>query len=337
MVIGPGQIPHHPHSRTSIRVRTTGSLLAQAFGSSPFSLREAEAIEISRDRVERACSAGIIQRVARGLYSVIDAAQAHEARLTALLKRNPGLLACGSTAASIWGIPLPPAYEVAPDVVEVTFLAGASGRRGHEEQVVARRWFIPDGHVTAGPTGQLVTDPLRTAIDLARGRPLHLALIPLDAGLRIAMEHGLTRSSAEEALISRWNECRSGNGMRAVGRAIPLADPLAESPLESMVRGRLVAAHLPTPHLQVPVIGASGRHYRADMGLDLPGDAPGTFRLLIEADGMGKYASAKALADEKRRQHDLERAGRTFVRVLYDEALYHPGEFLGTIDHLIRP
>jgi len=337
MVIGPEQISHHPHSCTSIRVRTTSALLAQAFGSSPFSLCAAEAIGISRDRVERACIAGIIQRVACGLYAIVDTAQAHEARLTALLQRNPGLLACGSTAASIWGMPIPPAYEVAPDVVEVTFLTGASGRRGHEEQVVARRWLIPDGHVTTGPTGQLVTDPLRTAIDLARGRPLHLALVSLDAGLRMAMEHGLTQSSAEEALISRWDECRSGNGMRAVGRAIPHADPLAESPLESMVRGRIVAAGLPTPRLQVPVTGTSGRHYRADMGLDLPEDPPGSLRLLIEADGMGKYSSAKDLADEKRRQHDMERTGRTFVRVLYDEALHRPDEFLGTIGRLIRP
>lgn len=311
--------------------------MAQAFGSSPFTLVDAEAAGISRDRVERACAAGFIQRVGRGTYAVIDAGQAHDARLTVLLNRNPGLLACGSTAAAIWGLPLPPGYGVGADVVEVTYLAGAPGRRGHEENVVARRWRVPDGHVTIGPYGQLVTDPLRTAIDLARGQPLHHALISLDAGLRVAMRRGLSRTAAEALLARRWNESRSGNGMRAVGRAIAHADPLAESPLESMVRGRVVAAGLPTPRLQVPVTGASGRHYRADMGLDLPGDTPGTFNLLIEADGLGKYAAAEDLASEKRRQHDMERQGRTFVRVLYDEAFSRPTEFLATIRRLLSP
>lgn len=333
----PQHQPTQPGGHASSRLRATRDHLARAFGSTPFDLPLAGAAGVSRDRVERACTAGLVQRVARGTYAVVESGQAARARLTALRDRNPGIVACGSSAALDWGLPIPPGYDVARGDVEVAYRNGAQGRRGRRPGVVARRWSIPDGHVTTGPRGQLVTDPLRTAIDLARGMPLHLALIPLDAALGVAIQHGFTCEEARTELRTRWNQCRTANGMATVGGAIRHADPLAESPLESIVRGRILVAGLPIPRLQVPVMGKSGRFYRADLGLDLAGDAPGTFRLLIEADGMGKYQSPKDLADEKRRQHDLERQGHIFVRVLYDEAVHRPSDFLGTIRRLVAP
>jgi hypothetical protein len=71
------------------------------------------------------------------------------------------------------------------------------------------------------------------------------------------------------------------------------------------------------------------------MGLDLPGEPEGSCRLLIEADGLSKYARVEDLAEEKRRQHDLERQGHIFVRALFREALWHPATFNDEISRLL--
>ena len=105
--------------------------------------------------------------------------------------------------------------------------------------------------------------------------------------------------------------------------------------MESIVRGRIIEAGLPVPLLQVRVVGRSGREYRSDLGLALPGDPPGVTSLLIEADGVGKYLQPGDLVAEKRRQHDLEGRGHRFVRVLYGEAVLAPEGFLAAIGRLL--
>ena len=71
------------------------------------------------------------------------------------------------------------------------------------------------------------------------------------------------------------------------------------------------------------------------MAMDLPGEPEGSYRLLIEADGLSKYATVEDLAEEKRRQHDLERQGHVFVRVLFREALWSPATFTDEISRLL--
>lgn len=281
------------------------------------------------------CATGLLERVGHGWYALRDSAPPRLARLRVLQDANPGVVACGATAAALWGLPVPLGHPVGDDTIEVAFRIGSGGLRGRRLGVIAHRWSIPDHHVARCPQGFVVTDPLRTALDLARGHTLPFALVPLDGGLRCAVDDGTSLPLARENLHQRWADARHSRGMRAAGFAHAFADPLAESPLESIVRGRIIEAQLPVPRLQVEVTGESGRRYRADMGLDLPGDPPGFHRLLIEADGLLKYQSAEDLADEKRRQHDLERKGHIFVRALYREAVHEPERFLAPIRRLL--
>lgn len=329
------------------RVRATVQALDSEFGSHPFHVNEAMSIGVAHDRVVRACGAGAFHRLGGGWYARAavagDQLARAEARLWVLHRNNPGVVACGRSAAAIWGLPLPPVPEptarASVDMggagLEVAFVSGSGGLRGQRGDVLARRWSVPEDHVTRGPRGEPVTDPLRTAIDVTRGCSLALALGPLDAALRLMLSRGTPVEEGIRSLRTRCADLAGGHGISIVARAIAHADARAESPLESLVRGRIIEAGLPVPCLQVPLVGASGRRYRADMAMDLPGEPEGSYRLLIEADGLSKYATVEDLAEEKRRQHDLERQGHVFVRVLFREALWSPATFTDEISRLL--
>jgi very-short-patch-repair endonuclease len=89
-----------------------------------------------------------------------------------------------------------------------------------------------------------------------------------------------------------------------------LADPLSESPLESLVRLALHESEFPAPELQVEVSVAGGqRSYRVDFMWRAS-------RLILEADGRIKYNTSE-LWDEKRREMELTRAGFRVERVVW--------------------
>lgn len=241
------------------------------------------------------------------------------------------MVAAGRTAAAIWGLALPPSVRARAGI-EIMADADVPGRRGRRHGAVVVRGLTPADHLETGPRGEPTTNPLRTAIDLARGLPLHEALVPLDSALGVAISRlGMPPDIARAVLLSHIADLGRTRGIRAVARAASYAHPGAESALESIVRGRIIDAGLPVPRVQVRIVGASGRTYVADLGMDLPGEEPGSCGLLIEADGLGKYADPADLGKEKRREVDICRRGHQFVRVLYSEAVYEPEPFLADI------
>lgn len=325
-----------------LSVRTSLQRLSAAFGHEPFHTGQAEQLGVTRRQLEHAAMASLITRLGCGWYALacqtpspFDFPAQHRQRLTVLAHGNDAVVACGISAARIWQLPIPPSAPRTPDRLEIAYREGSGGKRGERFSAVARRWFLPDEHVTTGPRGEPVTTPLRTAIDVARGQPLAFALIPLDAALRMTVKGGGAPEDARAQLSTVWRALRRGHGIRAVGAALPYADERSESALESIVRGRMLEAGLPRPYLQVPVTGASGRRYRADLGLDLPGDPPGSSRLLIEADGRQKYTDVDDLLGEKDRQIDLERQGYCFARTDYPEMLSRPTAFTDYVCRLL--
>jgi hypothetical protein len=317
------------------RRRHLMSRLIQEFAVAPFHLTQAAGLGIGADRLERACAAGALARVGRGWYAVANPVAPWLARLLVLQAENPGLVACGATAALLWSIAVPPFRASPPGELEVAFLEGSGGLRGRRSGVRARRWPIPPHHAVFGPHRVLVTDPFRTGIDLARGQSLPFALVPLDSAARHAVTGGMRPREVVSEFRARLDLMRGAHGVRITASALRHVSPLAESALESIVRGRIIEAGLPSPALQVPLVGESGRSYRADLGLDLPGEPEGSFGLLVEADGLGKYDRVEALAEEKKRQHDLERRGHVFVRAIYGEALSRPEEFLSPMRRIL--
>ncbi|MFM9136462.1 MAG: hypothetical protein ACKOT0_13690 [bacterium] len=323
-------------------VRASMHRLREAFDDGPFHASQAEQVAVSRQQLEHAARAELVTRLGKGWYALAGETQppfgfpvAQAQRLMALAHGNAAAVACGVSAAHIWQLPIPPAHQGRRDRLEIAYRDGHGGKRGERFGAIARRWVLPDDHVTTGPRGEPVTTPLRTAIDLARGQPLPFALISLDAALRMTVMGGESPEDARARLKVIWEALRRGHGIRAVGLALPFVDERAESALESIVRGRILEAGLPRPYVQVPVIGASGKQYRADLGLDLPGDPRGSSRLLIEADGRLKYGAVDDVLSEKDRQTDLERRGYRFARTDYREMLQRPEVFTGYLRSLL--
>jgi hypothetical protein len=105
---------------------------------------------------------------------------------------------------------------------------------------------------------------------------------------------------------------RGWSGARTLQAGIRHADPASASPFESWSRGWMVAVGLPSPELNVRVLGAAGRRYFGDFVWREHG-------VIGEADGVAKYGATSAeiraaLRGERERQADLEAAGWRVVR-----------------------
>ncbi len=124
-----------------------------------------------------------------------------------------------------------------------------------------------------------------------------------DAALRSG---AVSRGEIERALalMSRWP------GIAAIRTAATRLDPRAESVGESVARELL--HHLGWSTEPQYAVATAGRRYRAD--LRIHGE-----QVLVEFDGMGKYADSRALAVEKRREADLRAAGWEIVRLVWSD------------------
>ena len=172
--------------------------------------------------------------------------------------------------------------------------------------------------------GVAVTSPARTVCDLARASRGPSALVPADAALAAG-------AATPGALAAVLRAQQGWPGSRMAGRVLALADPGAESPLESLVRGVLVLdGGLPVPLLQHPVRGADGRMFRVDLCWP-------EHRTVVEVDGRVKYdnprsgSAAAALWAEKRREDSIREAGWVVVRVVADDVNNRPGLLVGRV------
>lgn len=154
-----------------------------------------------------------------------------------------------------------------------------------------------------------LTDPVRTALDLARWAPgLTEKVAAVDA---LAFHCGVT-VDAVRALARVHLGAHHTRGLPAV---LALVNGLAESPRESRVRMAIVLGGLPSPVAQHPV-SIDGRRYRLDLAYP-------ELRLAIEYDGREHRGQLRAHADLLR-EADLTRLGWTVLRFDTDTTLWHP-------------
>jgi very-short-patch-repair endonuclease len=220
------------------------------------------------------------------------------ARIEAAWRRLPPSAAfSGLTAAWLHGIDVTPCDPIDATVPKN---AGVSSRAG----MALHRSPLPGGDVVQ-MRGVSATSMARTIGDLCGRLILTEAVVIADAAM-----HSHRISLAE---INSWAQSNPRrHGIQNLRRLLSLAEPAAESPMETRLRMLLVLAGLPRPKAQVSIHDRSGRFAgRPDLYYE-------RHRLGIEYDG-GVHRDS--LAADNRRQNRLIDAGVRLLRFTAGDVL----------------
>jgi very-short-patch-repair endonuclease len=275
----------------------------------PFTLPQARLRGLTEDHLRGATW----RRVHRGVFVWHGIAEQSLVRLRAAVHRLPaGGVFSGNTAGWLHGLdvdPCDPIEITVPAACKVTRLAGFSLRRSTSiERAIAH--------------GMPATSRVRTVVDLARRLPLIDAVIVLDMALH--------RRLASLSSLKAWAAANSGRrGVAALRRALDLAEPATESPMETRLRLLLIFAGLPKPRVQTKLRDRSGA-FLARPDLYYP-----THCLAIEYDGVTHKDS---IAADNRRQNRLLDTGHRVLRFTAGDVLGNPSAVVSLVRRTIaRP
>jgi very-short-patch-repair endonuclease len=269
--------------------------MAHEAGVSQKQLRHREVVRLSRDTyLPRALVGDLSARVA-----------------AVLLSAPPGSVVSHLTAAALWGLAIP----LQPDDtrVHVTVATGSAVRARADRSI--HRSPLSAAEVTT-LRGVAVTTPARTWRDLAA------ILVPaaLLAATDQLVNGRVSRAELEEQLLRR----PAGRGSARARQVLPVADPRAESPMESVLRWLLYRAGLPAPEVQYEVRDGADRFLaRADLAWP-------DRKVLVEFDG-DVHRERDTFVRDLRRQNRLIAEGWTVLRFTSADVLGRPDEVVAAI------
>jgi hypothetical protein len=282
---------------------------------------------VSRGRIGSLVDSGAWQRVFRGVYAdggyelsaqqrafAAVLATGGSARPVPFRERPDGsrtgrllAVACGRTAARVWGMPLIDDDDPATGGNEryvhdvhtwrglgVSVLPAVLGEpRGHELR--RHRLVLLDGDLVQHRSGLWLTAPVRTALDCVALLGHEAAVCVLDDGLHRGL---FSRATLTAALRSR----EGWPGVRALTAAVLAADGRAESPNETVARLLL----LPVLPELVPQVELRSREGRLVARFDLGDEA---VRLAVDMDGKRGHAGTAMVAKDRARDRRTEPYG----------------------------
>jgi very-short-patch-repair endonuclease len=238
-------------------------------------------------------------------------------RVAAVLLTAPSdAVASHRTAAELWGLELP--LQPRDARVHVTVGPG-SAVRARADRCIHRTARVP-GDVTSCQ-GQPLTTPQRTWRDLAG------VLEP--AALLAVTDQVLKRLCAIEDLAEVLERRPGGRGAKRARDVLPVADPLAGSPMESVLRWLLREAGLPAPVLQYRIGHPNGSWSEADMAWPEQ-------RLVVEFDG-DVHREREVFVRDVRRQNRLVVGEWTVLRYSSADVLGRPDTVVAEIGSQLRP
>ena len=270
----------------------------------PFSLDDAMRAGLERWHLEGATWTRIGPQLY--IWSALREDPMH--RLEAARRRLPaGAAFSGLTSAWLHGI------DVAPcDPIEVTIpeTAGISARAG----IAVRRSTFGKGDLVK-VRGMPATSIVRTVGEVCSRLALVEAVVFADQALL------LKRLTLEQLRV--WAAMNAGRrGIQNLRRVLDLAEPAAESPMESRLRMVLVLGRLPRPRAQVAIhdrwlrfVGRPDLYYEDQ-------------RLGIEYDG---GVHRESLAEDNRRQNRLLNAGVRLLRFTASDVLREPDSVVSQV------
>jgi very-short-patch-repair endonuclease len=267
--------------------------MARAAGITDKQLRHQDVVRLSRDTyLPRAMTRDLPARIA-----------------AVLLTAPASAVVSHATAAALWGLAIP--LQAEESRVHLTVAPG-SAVRGRVDRVIHRSPLAPRD-VTARFDLPVAT-PERTWRDLA-------AVLAPPALLAVT-DQLLGFWSTRDSLATQLGSHPTRRGSARARAALAVADPRAESPMESVLRWVLHAAGVPTPVLQ-HVIRTPGGSFRVDFAWP-------NRMLVVEFDG-NVHRERGVFVKDVRRQNELVAAGWTVLRFTSADLLGRPEDVVARI------
>jgi hypothetical protein len=176
-----------------------------------------------------------------------------------------------------------------------------------------------DGAPLTVVDGRPVTAPAWTAVEVARSLRRPRAFATLDAALR-------SRTCDRAELWRAALQQAGRRGIVVVRDLIPLADPRAESPMESELRLIVLDAGLPTPAVQYEVVDGNGELRRLDLAWP-------EHRIAVEYDGEPWHSGVEAMRRDRRRHVALQDIDWVAIPALFDDVRYRSADLVARINH----
>ena len=266
---------------------------------------------LTRRGFEAELKTGNLERIWQGIYC--HGEPTDELRLRGLdLSCGTAVPVCLGTAAALHGFD-----TEQPADFHVLSPPGSRLRSG-DGLLVHRRGGAPLVMIGERPA----TSPAWTAVEVARSLRRPRALATLDAALRTGTcsRPELWRAAVEQA---------GRRGIVAVRDLIPLADGLAESPMESEARLAMIDGGLPIPELQYEIIDGNGDLRRVDFAWP-------DQRVVVEYDGIDWHSGADAMRRDRKRTAALLDVGWVIIAIVFEDVRYRAWEFVARIDTQLR-
>nr|WP_155912619.1 MULTISPECIES: hypothetical protein [unclassified Mycolicibacterium] len=262
---------------------------------------------LSRRTFDAHLKTGSLERIWQGIYSRSEPDD--WTRLRGLdLAAGKSVPVCLGTAAALYGFD-----TENPKDLHVLNPVGSHLR--HADGLVIHR---RDGAPMTTVQGRPATAAAWTAIEVARTLRRPRVLATLDAALR--------SGTCDRVELSRAVTKQPGRrGIVAVRELLPIADPRAESPMESEARLVMIDGGLPMPELQYEVIDGRGKLRRLDFAWP-------QYKVAAEYDGLDWHSGADAMLADRGRTSALMDIGWTSVSMVFEDVRYRPDELIARIN-----
>ncbi|WP_409328452.1 DUF559 domain-containing protein [Trujillonella humicola] len=261
---------------------------------------------------ERALRHPGVRRLSRDTYLPRALADDVDSRVAAvLLTAPPGAVASHRTAAELWGLQIP--LQPRDARVHLTVDPGSSVR-ARQDRCIHRTARVPADLTES--RGLPVTTPARTWRDLAS------VLEP--AALLAVTDQVLRRFCSPGDLTDALARRPGGRGARRARDVLPLGNPRAGSPMESVLRWLLHDAGLPGPVLQYRIVDGDGR-ILAEVDMAWP-----EHRLVVEFDG-DVHRERDVFVRDLRRQNGIVLTDWTVLRYTSADTQGRPDAVVGEI------
>jgi hypothetical protein len=262
---------------------------------------------LTRRGLEHQLKCGVLQKIWHGVYGRGEVTDA--LRLRGLdLSAGINVAVCLTTAASLYG------FDTEADADLHVLNPGGRRLRSADGLAVHRR----EGAPLTTIAGRQATTAAWTAVEVARGLRGPRALATLDAALR----SGTCGRGELERMLVRQSGRR---GVVAVRDLLPLASPLAASPMESEARLVMIDGGLPPPVLQYEVVDLNGRIWRLDFAWP-------EYRVAAEYDGVDWHSGPDAFHRDRRRSAALQDLRWLVVPIVAEDVRRRPAELVARIE-----